>query len=147
MTSQEWHFERKLITLPERCFYSRTTCLSDVARKCGAGSVTPVADGELYPPVVRLRTSAEVCSTLLLTRKGCAHIQKRWTVLLRLSRENSRTPVLSTGTCDAGPRAKRIQQNVSVDCKIVSVNTPALVDATRGKTVKYFFVLKKASCG
>src|ERR1700733_2121435 len=97
-----------------------------------------VADGKLYPPAVRLRTSSEVGLTHLLTRKGCAQIQERWTVLLRLSRENSRTPVLSTGTCDTGPWSKRTQQNVSVSCKIVSVNTPAQVDSTHGKTVKHF---------
>src|SRR6202020_768377 len=106
-----------------------------------------VADGEFYPPAVRLRTSSEIGLTFLLTRKGCAQIEERRTVRLRLSRENSRTPVLSTGTDEAGPCAKRPQQNVSVGCKIVSVNAPAQVDSTPGKTVKHFFVLKRSCCG
>ena len=51
--------------------------------------------------------------------------------------------MLSTGTGEAGPWAKRTQQNVSVGCKIVSVNAPAQVDSTLGKTVKHFFCSKE----
>jgi hypothetical protein len=154
---------RALVALPEQCRYPKTRSVpasSRFADTCKrkrlcqedtrlwppsptGGRRDGVADGEFYPPAVRLRTSSEVGLTLLLTRNGCAQIQERWTVLLPLSRENSRTPVPSTGSCDTGPWAKRTQQNVSVSCKIVSVNTPAQVDSTRGKTVKHFFVLKK----
>jgi hypothetical protein len=96
-----------------------------------------------WQPSPALHGSAGLAVTLLLTRKGCAQIQETMTVRLRLSRENSQTPVLSTGTSETGPWAKRTQQNVSVGCKIVSVNTPAQVDSTLGKTVKHFFVLKE----
>ena len=120
-------------------------------RRCCAGvwgwRRDRVADGKFYPPAVRLRNSSEIGLTFLLTRNGCAQIQERRRVLLRLSRENSRTPVLSTGTCEAGPWAKRTQQNVSVGCKIVSVNAPAQVDSTPGKPVKHFFVLERSGCG
>ena len=70
-----------------------------------------VADGEFYPPAVRLRTSSEIGLTFLLTRKGCAQIQECRTIRLRLSRENSR----DSGAFDRNRRGRAMGQTHSTE--------------------------------